>query len=211
MNKNIRIKNKEEWADFTLSYLHIAELALREIIDKKFNNENFGSDKIYIPTLYNIKHAIEIFLKFFTIEFLDKENLDNSDYSHDIEVIFTKLKRNIPNSVLESFKKRWNKDNSQHADKIGTITLEDLQSIVEKYHSLDFLKEIIQENYSIKDLNNTAFKYPTNDLNIQINYKEFSKRITIDMVRESLIDVINLEKMFWQLQIVLYFKKEHNI
>lgn len=78
MNKNRKIYNKNDWAMFIYGYLRLAELACLEIVEGKYNNKangQFKIEEIYIPAIFNLKHGIELFLKVFSIEFLDKEYL----------------------------------------------------------------------------------------------------------------------------------------
>lgn len=83
-----------------------------------------------------------------------------------------------------------------------------MENLVKKYQSLDFLKEKIGINYTIRDTDNTAFKYPTNNLNIQINYEEISAKFTrLDALKLS-TDTANIEKILWQLYLLLYMERK---
>ncbi|RJQ29989.1 hypothetical protein C4571_00035 [Candidatus Parcubacteria bacterium] len=208
MNKR-KIHNKDDWAHFAIGYLRLAELACLEIIEKKHQEKgletNFTMEHIYIPALFNLKHGIEILLKTLGIEFLNKEILDQSDYSHDIEEIFSRLRKEIreerlKNAVLEFEKK--NPD--RKGDLSGKEIFDELERIVRKYHSLDFLKEKIGTDYTIKDPDNTALRYPENNLSICINYKKLSKKFTKDDVGKSMVESARLETILWQLYVLLY-------
>lgn len=210
MKRKLKIDSKDDWARFAIGYLQLAELACLEITEKKYTDDKskFRIEEIYIPALFNLKHGIEIFLKTFIIEFLNKEYLDQSDYSHNIEEIFSKFRQNIKEERLESAIKKFRKENPDAKDSLRDKNIfNELEKIVKKYHNLNPLKEKIGTDYLIRDTENTALKYPTNNLNICIDYGKVSKKFTEQDALESLLDSITLQTIFWNLYTLLYTER----
>jgi len=210
MNKKQKIHNKDDWGSFAIGYLSIAELAFLEILNRKHNenNSDFDAQDIYIPALFNLKHGIEVLLKALGIEFLNKDILDQSDYSHDIDEIFKKLRDRIKEDRLMNGIKKV-KEKHPNTEKIfgDKSIFDELERLVHKYQGLDFLKKRIGVNYSIEDTENTAFKYPTNNLNIQINYQDLIKSFEKGDIQESLEDCMKLENIFFQLYLILFSER----
>lgn len=216
--KKQKITNRNDWAQFTLGYLHLARLACLEIKGKKYTesikegDDEFGTKSIYIPALFNLKHGIEIFLKTFSIEFLNKESIDQSDYSHDIENIFSKLKDNIGEKRLRGAIEKYEKENPKNRELLSAKSIFDkLEDLVKKYQNLDFLKEKIGTDYIIRDTDNTAFKYPANNLSILIDYEKVSTKFHIIDAEKLEIDIVILEKIFWQLYVLLYIERNDKL
>lgn len=198
-----KITYREDWTIFSLGYLNLAELSCLEIIEKKYQYTANHGKIIYIPIIFNIRHAIEIFIKTFSIKFLKKDFLDNTDHTHDIQELFLKFREKISKKRLQESIKKWKDENPDNKEEISSDTIfNELESIINKYQNLDFLKTKIGINYYIDDTNNTAFKYPTNDLNIKISYKDLLGKFTEMDAREFLIDVIKLQKIFYQLYLI---------
>ncbi len=208
MNKKQKVYNREDWSKFAIGYLSIAELALSEIIEKKHNSEFFDISNIYIPALFNLKHGIEVMLKNFTIEFLNKEALDGSDYSHDIEEIFLRLQGEVKEERLKPAIENYEKENpSDKGSFSGKSIFQELKRIIKKYQSIEVIKKYISTDFDILDCDNTALKYPTNSLTIQLNYEKICSRVTLDDVKESLADTLKLAGIFWQLYIIIYHER----
>lgn len=208
--KKIKIKNKDDWARFTIGYLALSELTFRELATRKYDDseKEYRIDEVYIPAVFNLKHGIEIFLKALSIEFLEKKQLDKSDHSHDIDEIFTRLRKDVGENRIQKSIEIYNKRNTDSPyEGSGKSILTELKRLVEKYYKLDFLKDKIEKDYSITDINNEAFRYPTNNLNITIDYQKISKRFTIDDVEQSRLDSVRLEKIFYQLYLLIYVEK----
>ena len=137
-----KIHDKDDWAAFALGYIHLAQLACEQIVTKKFKNDDYGPGSIYLPAVYNLKHGIEVMLKFFSIQFLQKEMIDSSDLSHDIDDIFAHLKKEVSENRLKKAIEKWEKDNPDNKGKLtGKDIYEELEKIVKKYYTLDFLKK----------------------------------------------------------------------
>ena len=210
-DKDKKIENKSDWANFTIGYLHLVELSLKEIIYKKHNDigNHFTAEQIFIPTLFNLKHAIEVFLKHLSIEFLNKEFFDSSDYSHDIEKLFSRIKKQIPEKRIDEVIKKHDKEKpNEKLDLNGKNLFDELESIINKYHSIKILKNKIEADYEIKDTNNTALKYPLNDLNITLKYSVISKKFNTTDAQEVLVDCFILQKIFWLLKYLFILEQE---
>lgn len=206
MSKKNKINNKSDWAIFALGYLNLSKLACLEIINNKYNGlsddlDDFSVASIYIPILFNIKHGIEILLKNFSINFLKKENIDQSDYSHDIEEIFLNFKSKIGKKRLKEINDFYKTEFPDDKDDFE-LTLVRLKEIVNKYQNLDFFKEKIGKDYIIRDFDNTVFKYPTNNLSIQLNYKNISERFSKEDIKKILIDIYKLQSIFYGLNVM---------
>jgi|SRR3989338_5259070 len=203
-----KIHKKDDWATFALGYIHLAQLACEELIEKKYENEEYVAESIYLPAIYNLKHGIEILLKSFSIEFLKKESIDSSDFSHDIDEIFSRLKREVPERRLRVAIEKWEKENTDQKGKLtGSAIYEELERIVKKYHHLEFLKNKIGADYVISDFDNTALKYPSNSLSMQIDYGELTKRFDKIDFERTLHDCLKLETIFWKLFLLLYAER----
>lgn len=210
MTKNGKIHNRQDWNNFALGYLHIAELAFEEILTEKHENSDYSIEEIFIPGLYNLKHGIEIVLKALDITLFEKDELKGGDYTHNINDIFSKLKDGVNRKSLNEALKELNKQNPDSEEEISSVDaiLSELEIIIKKYHNLDFLrKRLEREDYSVVDSDNTALKYPVNSLVIQINYENLSKKFTEDDVIESLKDTIKLQTIFYKFLTIFMHKK----
>ena len=106
---------REDWWLFCDSYISIAELACRELIHQRYTQhwdakrgdigaKKFWAYNLYVPMIYNLKHSIEIFLKYFGR--VVEDNIP--EYSHDIEKnleLFQK-KHNV-NKINQAVKKAY--------------------------------------------------------------------------------------------------------
>lgn len=207
-----KINNRNDWSNFALGYLALAELACTELVEKKYHGgdheEDFNIETLYIPALFNFKHGIEIFLKALGIEFLNKEVLNQSDYSHDIEEIFSRIKKEISvERIKKADEKYKNKNPEDKSDLKGNLIFTELENLIKKYQNLDFLKEKIGTDYLIRDWDNTVFKYPTNSLNIQLNYEKISSRFTEKDAIKLLTDILMLINILLRFRILLSAEK----
>ena len=78
----------------------------------------------------------------------------------------------------------------------------DMSKLVSKYHKCSFLKEKIGSDFIIEDTNNTAFKYPQNNLLIKLDYAEILKKVNKNDILRISIDVSKLISYFITLNIL---------
>ena len=93
MSKRNKIKNRDDWARFAIGYLKLSRIVFEQIIEWNIgtrDNDQHKIEEVYLPAVFNLKHGIEILLKSLSIEFFEKEFLNESDYSHNIDDIFEK-------------------------------------------------------------------------------------------------------------------------
>lgn len=206
-----------EWVDFMNSYLNIACLACQELIDTRENKHSttnvmpvpvpFIINDLYISILFNIKHAIEIFIKT-TDNFLRGE-YDNK--SHDIYHLFIAMKNRIKkdnSKIIATFKKaEKSKDKLPEGLKINLpIAIENFNNIdenlykaerlIEKYYKCHLIKDKLKNNFEIKDPDNTVFRYPDNSLQIILNYEEIGNTFIKEDIEEILRDVFEMKNIF---------------
>jgi len=219
MTSRQKIYRMSDWYTFANGYLELARLACVEIIghkNSKYSRSAKGKPKrilhefelkeIFIPALFNTKHGIEVLLKTLIVNLLNKEMLEKGDYSHNIEEIFNRLE------AQEHLQEKKINDSTEFTNKYFTKgsgsknIFQDwkkdmlaLKELVYKYHNLDFLKEKIKADYSIEDQENTAFKYPTNNLKIQLDYKNMVSRLKKEDVEILLMDINSLKSIFFLL------------
>jgi hypothetical protein len=198
MSRKIKINKSDDWIDFTEGYFRLAQLGFGEILKKPESKEN-----LFFPSLFNFKHAIEMMMKTLSIRYLCKEYLSDTDLSHDLDEIFKKFKLDIkPNRVNEAIK-QFLSESPEILNK-ERLTAEyifaDLEEIVVSYLSLEIIrKKIKPDNIFLKDLSNTALRYPANDLGVQLDYKKILNEISQDDVKKVLNDCVKTENIMWKL------------
>jgi len=207
MNKE-EIKKADSWIHFSQSYFNLAELALREMIDKKYNNEKtlkvlaYTPDRILIPALYNIKHGIESNIKTLII-FVNKK-LQGSEKIHNTKELFDVLKNKIKlNKIKKEIKDAYDANPNDQDLSIADMEadfsdewLANIEKLTYKFQHLEFLKTKIKTDFEIEDIDNTVFRYPSNSLKIELDYPEIIARFTEKDIREVLVDVYELKNSF---------------
>lgn len=216
MDTSQKIRNS--WLNFGLSYLEIADLACQEM---QKDNPSKGMPDLYIATVYNVKHGIEVLLKSIIVSLEDQE-LIKKDEIHNQEALFSKIRSviNLPNvkKVIAELIK--NEKNDEYLAFISEKT-ENLENqfnsigdLVYKYQRLDFFKNKIGNDFVIEDIDNTTFKYPRNSLNIKLDYAKILKRLTKEDAIDLNADIKKLISIFVGLYLVLseysYTKKTKN-
>lgn len=188
------------WFQFLNSFLDLVELACKEIEDPK-HFEIIGGIEIKYNTglnvaiIYNMKHAIEIFIK--TLIRIADNSLKEKIITHNMDDLFQILKTKMENGGIKKVIERLDdkKDSlasftQQEIKEFETYTTE-IQKIINYYYKLEFLNK---NDITAIDTENTAFKYPENitQINAQINYFDFffSYNLDIQKIRE---DIRNLK------------------
>lgn len=199
-------KIKNNWLDFGLSFLEIADLACQEM-QKSSPSKNISD--LYIATIYNVKHGIEVLLKSIIVILEDKE-LIKKDETHDQKALFLKICNvaNLPDVkkvIAELVKNKNGQENfiflSEKTQNLGKQFIS-MGNLIYKYQHLDFLKNKIGDNFIIEDSNNTTFKYPQNNLNIKLDYEEILKKLNNEDIANLNIDINKLITIFISLYLV---------
>ncbi len=186
-----------EWLIFGMGYSEISLIACEEMIRSAVDGK-IKKDFLYIPTIYNIKHAMEIFEKLILLIIDDKDCLGKNDWTHDISGLFIKLENKIDFEKMERHYAK--KSGVYYLTEVDAMkkTIAECYDLVEKYYHLLFLVEKIGPDFLIEDKKNTAFRYPENILLIKPKYLKVLEKIKIEDIEEIKKDVAKLIK-FWDI------------
>lgn len=211
---------KFDWLKFAQSYLIIALLACDEMIENKYKEQFPDSEDevvkkyglktklidkytihvLFLPSIYNAKHGIEVFIK--TLKKI--VGVDKIPKDHNVVELFEKLKGLVKEGHLQLIiaeAKTKNPSDSNLPAASGDLKnikkyIANLEKLVLKYQRCDFLKEKISSDFEIEDGDNTAFRYPENNLKIQLDYEKMLFRITKKDVEEIKKDIEALWENF---------------
>lgn len=220
LDKKIPATLNEDWWLFCDSYLSAAELACREMIDQKY--KVFKSKKgehgplrfwvynLYIPMIYNLKHAIEIFLKYFLIVIEDKMP-ELGKNGHDIEKYLELFKskhnvelinRAIKGAIKQGKKTRFSLEAAEFETEFHQKWMENMNRLVIKYFKCE---DIISKigNFSLIDRLNDGFRYPVNQLGVSLNYSELIGKINKEDIKIVLKDIYELKNDFNSLRFMI--------
>jgi hypothetical protein len=218
-------KNKEiyDWLHFAHSYLCMATLGCEEMMSHKYEEEGHSSvykyknNFIFIPTLYNVKHGIEVFTKFLRVTFSEK--LRKNDTHHDVHELFKVVKedllkneKKISEVINDELSKRPRDVNLQMAKRDlqnFQTYLNDLEKLVWKYYSCQIIDEQIRTRFTIEDVSNTLFRYPENNVSIKIDYEDMFSSISETKAREIYDDTMKLIDAFNGLGFILDIYKQN--
>ena len=212
--------NQLYWYEFSTHYLTIAELVCQELLDGDYDKKNkakqlksdYSITELYVPIIFNMKHSIELLVKALKFMYHQKENTDGGDKTHNSKKIFNDLSvcldyEKIKNELIKFAELGSKSEISKYIAKTHkTIPSEvkELSRIIYKYQHLTFLNDKILSNFEVDDFKNTAFKYPTNDLTINLNYDGFFKKITKTDVIEIRNDIGALDRIGWLLHLAFF-------
>lgn len=161
----------DNWYYLVISYLSIAKLAIIELQEKGLDDNR----NLVIPAFYNLKHTIEIVLKYFCIS-----NGKKYDLSHDIEKLVKEFR---------SSKKIKRKENPKEFD-----TFKDLITLAKKYANLEFITGKLGL-FQIKDGSNDFFRYPDGNAVIKVlDYSAFVLNIDDLDIKNVFEDILLLEE-----------------
>jgi|GEM_PF-1106098 hypothetical protein len=225
ISKNVPITLKEDWWLFCDSYLSLSELACRELISHKYKMFNSNGEEkgpirfwawnLYIPMIYNLKHSIEIFLKYFLILIEDKIPEFGKD-GHDIEK-YLKLfqKKHEIDRINKVIKKayqdkrvlKYSLDYAEMETNYHKEWVENVATLSIKYFQCEDIKPKIKD-IGLRDVVNDGFRYPDNKLKIQLNYSEIVHLITKDDIQIILKDINELRNAFSSLRFLIAVDKE---
>lgn len=208
-----KIDQKENWELFFLGYLSMAKLGCEEMLKE---NSNYNIEDLYISTIYNFKHAIEIFLKTMIV-ILEERKLVKREENHDqLEVFkgFIQIIIKNKNDIINTIDKVKENDKMWEMIKLETGKMDNLTNkvleLIKKYQTMSFLKEKIGQDYLIEDGVNDVFRYPQNKMKIDLNYKNIIERIEKEDVLKIEEDILNASVVFIKLLLIVknyQFKK----
>ena len=173
-----RYDKKYDWVKFSQSYLCLARLGCQELLGEKYNITGFiskhdlkyGIPDLFVPILFDIKHGIEIFIK--TLKIILADQLYKNEKMHNISELFVVLKEQMmKHKIVELIKKEYSENPndinlqlvSKDVDRLATF-LENLEKLIYRYYHCAVIKEKISDDFIIEDIDNSAFRYPENNL-----------------------------------------------
>lgn len=213
--RKIKPTLKEDWWLFCDGYLKLAELSCKEMIDQKysmFQNRERGPNAfwiydLYIPTIYNLKHSIEIFLKYFCIILTDQI----PDLDHNIEKFLsifteksqlTKINKIVKKAYADKKESRYSLSTAEMETNYSEEWLNNLSKITLKYFYCEDVKQKIGK-FDLIDVKNDGFRYPLNNLKINLNYSDLVHRIDKKDVAVVLSDIYELKNSFGSLRFLI--------
>ena len=135
------------------------------------------------PILYNMKHAIEIFIKtLFLFSGIEP------DYKHDLSSLFKHIKIKIKKLI------NWKK-------------LTDLETIIKKYYECEIIKNKIKKDLVINDCSNDVFRYPRNMAYVSLDFSKIFSKFTkkdVSMLRK---DIKKLDRLFYDVGMAVMKQK----
>ncbi len=217
-------EKNDRWLQFAQSYLSMARLGCEEMVNNKYKEDlletgtlwdSYKITTIFIPTLYNIKHGIEVFIKFLKMSLADK--LSNKDFIHNISDLFYILEDEIKRHKIADVIKR--EYASKPSDTNLNIAVKDIQNLrkflddikelVIKYYHCSLFRDKIGNDFTIEDVENTAFRYPDNEMKINVEYLTVIERISKSEIEEMKNDVDKLMENFNSLGFIFTIYKKH--
>ncbi|WP_339632761.1 hypothetical protein [uncultured Sneathiella sp.] len=191
--------SKYDWpVAFAQSYLLIAKLACQELLsdseDKRHKAEDifvYGVPDLYVPIVFNIKHGIEVFIKSLSI-FID-ETYD--ERTHDIKKLFQDVKPRILKGLHPTDRPYYDNLTQDGVNEIKNA-LSQIETLINEFYHLDFLKSKINQNYTFSDIQNDFFRYPENKTGIQINWEPVLRDLSKEDVEQILSKVNELYENF---------------
>jgi len=193
------------WYGFAKSYLEISRVACQYILDgEKEEQKRFRMFYLLVPIIYNIKHSIEVLLKSLRKAFIEK--LTHDFKGHNIKQIFDIFTRET-NSKITKIKQYLKKNDIRKDDLLFLENFDNnidmLKKTIDKYFHCNFIKNEVKNSFIIEDSNNTAFKYPDNDILVKLDYIKIINSTTTDDVEDFKSDIISLIKIMESIHWVL--------
>jgi hypothetical protein len=172
--------NDTDWVIFSQSYLFLAKLGCQELIElnhKKYRNYDYQVDDLFVPILFNIKHGIEIYIKTLCILLSNKYN----DKEHDINKLFEELevKANAESGKLKPGAYEKNIITQKDIDDLP-LNISEIKVLVSEFYTLNFLKNKIDNRFTIYDKKNDFLRYPDNKASVIVNWESIIPSIDID-------------------------------
>lgn len=183
--KNVKKINcsYHRWIWFAYSYLALTEIGLEKLKEGINNPNNIRSIKdyfafrkkyLFIPIIYNLKHALEIILKGLNIQ-------ANNEYIQTHDAIINKKALQL---IISKF-----------SDK---EKLKNLDKIVDKYYRIEFFNKNLSQKIKISDVHNDIFRFPENSARFFLDsecfgvFEKSEVNKFIDELKEDLTLLFNL-------------------
>lgn len=194
--------HKYTWLGFSQSYLQTSSHLCGEMMKNSKKIQSF-----FLPSLYNLKHGIECYLK--TVDVILEKELSKDLKKHNIHELFQSLEKKIKSkkTYIELRLKEMKESSSPPTpginihialDALDNLdqTLSDAKKLINKYYSCAVIKDKIETSFTIEDPNNTAFRYPTADMRIQLDHGSIIKKIEKQDLEEMKRDADNAQEIF---------------
>lgn len=184
----------------------MASLGCEEMLKEE---SEYKIEDLYISTVYNFKHAIEIFLKTMIVV-LEERKIVKQEEKHDqLEVFKSVIQIILKNKkdIIDTIDKVKENDEIWDMIKLETGKIDELTNkvleLIKKYQTMSFLKEKIGQDYSIEDSVNDVFRYPQNKMKIDLNYEDIIKRIREKDILDLYKDVNIADEVFIKLLLIV--------
>jgi len=197
MNKVKKFNQTILWSNFVDSFFYFVEVGCEHFlnyhdrVDGSNEDEkielNFRFCSLYVPVIFNIKHGIELSLKYL-IRILDEKNEKNI-YNHSLINNFNlfksvvKEKKDIKRFVLGLKSDSYYFDSKYKAENLEE-NINDLKSFVSKYYNLEFIQNKELKTSLQKDNFNEFFRFPENKKNKKIDYFELIYGVDFESRRD---------------------------
>lgn len=222
MIKTEKLNRTILWSDFVDSFFYFVEVGCEHFLDyynqvddSSENNKielNFRFCSLYIPIIFNIKHGLELSLKYL-IRTLDEKDEKKNIYTHNLEVNFNsfeniiKEKKDIKSFVLGLKSDSYYFDLKYKAEKFEEI-ISCFKRLVFKYYNLEFIKNKKLKTSLQNDNSNEFFRFPENKKNKKIDYFDFvyGEKIEsrVDVFNSFYEDVKEIKSIFRDLSDIFY-------
>lgn len=194
--KVIKYKNSPdrtiEWYQFSIAYLQAILFLVIHLKEQGEEEEDqIRSYKLLIPLLFNMRHFIELMLKFMSYSTSIPQKL-----THDLSELFKHFQSQIENTDKSKISKMSTYLNLPVEDVYATLIkrTNQLGVIANKYCRYSFL---LDDNISIDDPKNELFRYPVSfNTDFKLDLENIHKKITLDEILADL-DFLNTEALIF--------------
>ena len=178
----------EEWLHFSWAFLDVAEFSCDFWLNAVKKREYSGKTSVrsYLAIIFNIKHSLELFLKRCIVSYTG--NLDKKDYGHDLESFYEKFLQIDFQKIQTAIKSKPESLRENHPLFVARHILskpkslqkkvDTLGDLVDRYYHLRFSRNFKKVGIILRDVENTAFRYPENSLAVDIDYLDLIERIS---------------------------------
>lgn len=209
-NNKYLIKNKAwDWLQYGRSFSVAAQLCCERLLS---GQEVPGFDLKYLPisTIYNIKHALEVYLKM--IQLLLGQNILKGPDGHNLHEIFIQIEEGVKIIDKKVYNYLLNKRDVSKQLEIGNKNLDiwrkgwaKIAVAVETYYHLTFLDNKGFNPNDLQDLKNVIFKYPDAQLWQSNKLNTVLEKITIEDVKIFKKEISEVSDLITELLIILLF------
>ncbi len=185
-------KVANRWLQYSMYFTEATETLAKELL-RKPTDPNSSGTLVVIPTIYLLRHSLELLIKL-SYKILDQK----ITIDHDIYKQFKSLESDLLNfeidvkataqkySVQEITVKEFNKD-----------TINKFSGIVYKYHyQFPLLNSLKKDDFYIEDTGNELFKYPEAN-NIRFSFSPSIMLGISDEDKQDILEDIEVLKYYW--------------